>query len=51
MQTYFITVEGIVSRVERIQAPNLSEAMQEAKKEFTAKTGALSAAVTEANKI
>jgi hypothetical protein len=49
MKTYFVTVEGVVSRVERITASNVAEAMSEAKKEFTAKTGSLSAVVVAAN--
>jgi hypothetical protein len=40
---------SIVSRVERITASNVAEAMSEAKKEFTAKTGSLSAVVVAAN--
>ena len=48
MKTYYVTVEGVVSRVERITASNVAEAMSEAKKEFTAKTGAADAFVIEA---
>ena len=47
--TYYITVEGVVSRVERVTAANVAEAMSEAKKEFTSKTGALAAFVVTAN--
>lgn len=46
MRTYYVTVEGLVSRVERVQANNETEAMAEAKREFTAKVGALNAVVT-----
>ena len=49
MKTYYVTVEGVVSRVERVTASNVAEAMSEAKKEFTAKTGSMSAVVVTAN--
>tara|TARA_R110002153_G_scaffold14872_1_gene53499 strand:+ start:292 stop:459 length:168 start_codon:yes stop_codon:yes gene_type:complete len=39
MKTYYVTVEGIVSRVERVQAKNVADAMVEAKREFAAKVG------------
>ena len=43
MRTYYITVEGLVERVERVQAKNKVEAEAEAKREFTSKVGALNA--------
>jgi len=49
MKTYYVTVEGVVSRVERITATNVAEAMAEAKREFTANLGALTAVVVTAN--
>tara|TARA_R110001606_G_scaffold3709_1_gene17395 strand:+ start:241 stop:408 length:168 start_codon:yes stop_codon:yes gene_type:complete len=47
VKTYYVTVEGVVSRVECITASNVAEAMSEAKREFTSKTGALEAFVVE----
>ena len=49
MKTYYVTVEGIVSRVERVQAKNVADAMVEAKREFTATVGATSAVVVTVN--
>ena len=49
MKTYYVTVEGLVERVERVEANNVAEAMAEAKREFTAKVGALNAVVTATN--
>jgi hypothetical protein len=49
MKTYYISVEGLVERVQRVQANNVAEAMAEAKKEFTATVGALNAVVTATN--
>ena len=49
MRTYYVTVEGLVSRVQRVHASNVAEAMTEAKKEFTATVGALNAVVTATN--
>jgi hypothetical protein len=49
MRTFYVTIEGVVSRIERLQAVNIAEAMTEAKKEFIAKTGALNAVVVTAN--
>jgi hypothetical protein len=40
MRTYYVTFEGLVERVQRVQANNEAEAMAEAKKEFTATVGA-----------
>lgn len=48
-KTYYVTVEGLVERVHRVQAESMAEAMTEAKKEFTATVGALNAVVTETN--
>ena len=50
MKTYYVTVEGLVERVHRVQAENVVEAMTEATKEFTATVGALNAIVTATNK-
>jgi hypothetical protein len=49
MRTFYVTIEGVVSRIERLQAVNIAEAMTEAKKEFIANTGALNAVVVTAN--
>lgn len=49
MRTFYVTVEGLVSRVERVQAINIAEAMTEAKREFTATVGALNAVVVTVN--
>ncbi len=49
MRTFYVTIEGLVSRIERVQAINIAEAMTEAKEEFIAKTGALNAVVVTAN--
>ena len=49
MRTFYVTVEGLVSRIECVQAINIAEAMTEAKKEFTARVGALNAVVVTAN--
>ena len=50
MKTYYVTVEGLVERVQRVQANNKAEAMAEAKKEFTATVGALNAVCVTINK-
>ena len=50
MKTYYVTVEGLVERVQRVQANNKAEAMAEAKKEFTATVGALHAVCVTINK-
>lgn len=49
MRTFYITVEGVVSRDVTLQASNVDEAMAEAKREFTAAVGATSAVVVTAN--
>jgi phenylpyruvate tautomerase PptA (4-oxalocrotonate tautomerase family) len=49
MKTFYVTVEGLVERVHRVQANNVAEAVTEAKKEFIATVGALNAEVTAAN--
>lgn len=50
MDTYYVTVEGLVSRVMRVEAGNIAEAMAEAKRDFTATVGALNAVISAANK-
>jgi hypothetical protein len=50
MKNYYVTVEGLVSRVIRLQAANPVDAAMEARREFTATTGALSAEVVTINK-
>jgi hypothetical protein len=49
MKTYYITVEGIVSRVIRLEAKNVADAMADAKQEFTNLLGADSAQVITIN--
>tara|TARA_R110000765_G_scaffold10471_1_gene32381 strand:- start:942 stop:1109 length:168 start_codon:yes stop_codon:yes gene_type:complete len=49
MKTYYVTVEGLVERVMRVDAENVAEAMAEAKRDFTATVGATSAVVVTAN--
>ena len=49
MDTYYVTVEGLISRVLRVEAGNIVEAMAEAKRDFTATVGALNAVVVTAN--
>lgn len=49
IKTYYVTVEGIVDRVVRVEATNVAEAMAEAKREFTAKVGAAAAQVIKIN--
>ncbi len=49
MRTFYVTIEGLVSRIERVEADNMAEAMAEAKREFIATVGALNAVVVTAN--
>lgn len=49
MKTYYVTVEGLVSRVERVEANNIADAMDAAKREFIAKVGADNAQIIEVN--
>lgn len=49
MRTYYVTVEGVVSRVERVQASNVAEAMKYAKADFKSTVGANNAVVVTAN--
>lgn len=50
MTTYYVTVEGIVDRVMRVEADNVADAMREAKQEFTNMLGADAAQVIKVNK-
>lgn len=49
MKTYYVTVEGIVDRVVRVEAANVADAMQEAKQEFTNLMGPCVAQVVKVN--
>ena len=49
MKTYYVTVEGIVDRVVRVEAANVADAMQEAKEEFINLVGAAVAQVVKVN--
>ena len=49
MKTYYVTVEGVVSRVIRVDADNVAEAMKYAKSEFIGALGADNAVVVAAN--
>jgi len=46
---YFVTVEGLVSRVSKVQAADLADAMKQAKQEFMSQVGALNAIIVTAN--
>ena len=50
MKTYYVTVEGLVSRVICVDATNVAEAMDHAKADFKSTLGALNAIVTATNK-
>jgi len=50
MKRYYVTVEGLVSRVIRVTAADPADAAAEARREFTATVGALNAEVTTINK-
>lgn len=49
MKTYYVTVEGIVDRVVRVEAANVADAMRDAKQEFTNLVGASVAQVIKVN--
>lgn len=49
MRTYYVTVEGVVSRVVRVEANNVADAMRHAKQEFTNLVGASVAHVITTN--
>jgi hypothetical protein len=49
MKTYYVTVEGLVERVMRVDAQNVAEAMKHAKVDFKSTVGASSAEVVTAN--
>tara|TARA_R110000787_G_scaffold4066_1_gene15806 strand:+ start:3422 stop:3583 length:162 start_codon:yes stop_codon:yes gene_type:complete len=49
MRTYYVTVEGLVERVIRVDAENVAEAMKYAKVDFKSTMGANNAVVVTAN--
>ena len=49
MSTYYVTVEGLVSRVICVDADNVAEAMKYAKADFRSALGADNAVVVAAN--
>ena len=49
MATYYVTVEGVVSRVICVDADNVAEAMKWAKADFKSALGADNAVVVTAN--
>ena len=49
MKTYYVTVEGLVSRVICVDASNVAEAMKHAKADFKSALGADNAVVVAAN--
>ena len=48
-KTYYVTVEGLVARVMRVDASNVNEAMKYAKTDFKSAVGADNAVVVTAN--
>ena len=49
MRTFYVTVEGLVSRVERVETDSLAKAMVEAKEKFMSQAGALNAVFVSAH--
>ena len=49
MRAYYVTVEGLVERVMRVDAENVAEAMKYAKADFKSPVGANDAVVVTAN--
>jgi hypothetical protein len=49
MKTYYVTVEGVVSRVICVDADNVADAMKWAKADFVSAVGADNAVVVAAN--
>jgi hypothetical protein len=49
MKTYYVTVEGLVSRVICVDADNVADAMKWAKADFISAVGADNAVVVAAN--
>tara|TARA_R110000744_G_scaffold117968_2_gene220437 strand:+ start:52 stop:222 length:171 start_codon:yes stop_codon:yes gene_type:complete len=49
MRAYYVTVEGLVERVMRVDAENVAEAMKYAKADFKSTVGANDAVVVTAN--
>lgn len=48
-KTYYVTVEGVVTRVMRVEAKNMRDAMAEAKQEFTTTLGTDNAVMVSIN--
>lgn len=48
-KTYYVTVEGVVTRVMRVEATSMRDAMAEAKQEFTSALGADTAVMVSIN--
>lgn len=48
-KTYYVTVEGVVTRVMRVEAANMRAAMTEAKQEFVSCLGADTAVMVSIN--
>jgi hypothetical protein len=49
MRTFYVTVEGLVSRVERVETDSLAKAMVKAKEKFMSQAGALNAVFVSAH--
>jgi hypothetical protein len=49
MRSYYVTVEGLVSRVIRVDADNMADAMKWAKTDFKSALGADNAVVVAVN--
>ena len=49
MKTYYVTIEGLVSRVSKVDTDGLADAIKQAKKEFMSQPGALNAVFVSIN--
>jgi len=49
MKTYYVTIEGLVSRVSKVDTDGLADAIRQAKKEFMSQPGALHAVLVSVN--
>ena len=49
MKTYYVTIEGLVSRVSKVDTHGLGDAIKQAKKEFMSQPGALHAVLVSVN--
>ena len=49
MRTFYVTVEGLVSRIERVEANNIAAAMDAAKRESKNRLGADNAQIITIN--